>query len=174
MNGFEFDVGLHYVGEMDSELGMIVDQITEGKVDWVPLSDPYDNVEIFESEDEIRKYPIRKSKINDLYELFPKEKEVINKILDIFEKIRVSKLKLSVMRAMPTWIKNLMIKCNMHIQTGFFEYSCQSYMDIIEKLTKNKELQIILGYTFADFGTFPSKASIIMTQALHEHYLYLL
>ena len=41
---YEWDVGLHYVGEMEHGQGQrhLLDSITGGSVDWSPLPDPYD------------------------------------------------------------------------------------------------------------------------------------
>src|SRR5258708_34962670 len=42
--GYEWDVGLHYVGEMNpgSSLRRVMDFITGGQVDWVAMKDPFE------------------------------------------------------------------------------------------------------------------------------------
>ena len=45
--GFEWDVGLHYVGEVhrpDSTIRRLFDEITGGRLDWRPMGDVYDTV----------------------------------------------------------------------------------------------------------------------------------
>ncbi|XP_033031180.1 all-trans-retinol 13,14-reductase isoform X2 [Trachypithecus francoisi] len=43
-NGLEFDTGIHYIGRMEegSTGRFILDQITEGQLDWAPMSSPFD------------------------------------------------------------------------------------------------------------------------------------
>ena len=39
-NGYEFNVGIHYVGEMDNPASpgkIVLDQVTDGQIQWVPL-----------------------------------------------------------------------------------------------------------------------------------------
>lgn len=45
-DGFEFDTGIHYIGEMRSKSAfrVLVDQATEGQVAWAPLDAVYDTV----------------------------------------------------------------------------------------------------------------------------------
>ena len=46
--GYEFDVGIHYIGEVNpgNINRTLLDQITEGQLDWAPLEDMYDIVQI--------------------------------------------------------------------------------------------------------------------------------
>ena len=46
--GFEFDVGIHYVGDMNdgNVLKTLVDQISEGQIEWNVLGDIVDCVSI--------------------------------------------------------------------------------------------------------------------------------
>jgi all-trans-retinol 13,14-reductase len=47
--GYEFDTGIHYVGEMLSKgaLRFLVDQVTNGQVSWAPLKPVFDTVSRF-------------------------------------------------------------------------------------------------------------------------------
>ena len=44
--GYEFDVGIHYIGEMGHQTlnKTLLDQICEGQVEWAPLDDDFDVV----------------------------------------------------------------------------------------------------------------------------------
>ena len=48
--GYEWDVGLHYiggaVGDPTSETRQIFDQITDGRLEWAPMPDVYDQIVI--------------------------------------------------------------------------------------------------------------------------------
>ncbi|CAJ0949434.1 unnamed protein product [Ranitomeya imitator] len=45
-HGYEFDVGLHYVGQMHEGgmLRVIMDQLTDGQLQWNRLGDQYDSI----------------------------------------------------------------------------------------------------------------------------------
>ena len=44
--GYEFDVGIHYIGEMRNRtaLKFLVDQLTDSQLVWAPLKDDYELV----------------------------------------------------------------------------------------------------------------------------------
>merc|ERR1719381_12021 len=46
--GYEFDVGIHYVGEMGSRSlnKTLLDQISDGQIEWAPLDDEFDIVQV--------------------------------------------------------------------------------------------------------------------------------
>ena len=46
--GFEFDVGIHYIGECANNTltHTFVNQITEGQLEWAPVGDVIDKVEL--------------------------------------------------------------------------------------------------------------------------------
>uniref|UniRef100_A0A8B9SRP7 All-trans-retinol 13,14-reductase n=1 Tax=Anas platyrhynchos TaxID=8839 RepID=A0A8B9SRP7_ANAPL len=57
--GFEFDAGIHYVGQMHegSMTRFIVDQLTEGQLEWVPMPAAYDAVVLGEPRRRILQRP---------------------------------------------------------------------------------------------------------------------
>ena len=57
--GYEFDVGIHYIGEMGHQTlnKTLLDQICEGQVEWAPLDDDFDVVHIGYGSD-ARTYPV--------------------------------------------------------------------------------------------------------------------
>lgn len=88
--GFEFDTGIHYVGEMagNSVTKFLIDQLTDGQLQWAPLDPVYDEVVIGSSPDDAKTYPVLsgKGKFKDsLLEKFPNEKKAIDKFFDMIE-----------------------------------------------------------------------------------------
>ena len=50
--GYEFDVGVHYVGEMGKGIfRTLFDQLTDGQLEWAPLDDAYDVMSIGRGKD---------------------------------------------------------------------------------------------------------------------------
>ena len=58
--GYEFDVGIHYIGEMGAQTvnKTLVDQICQGQLEWAPLDDAYDVVSIGFNPKTNRRYPV--------------------------------------------------------------------------------------------------------------------
>ena len=88
--GFEFDTGIHYVGEMagDSVTKFLIDQLTEGQIQWSPLDPTYDEVVIGSTPQDSKTFPIVSGKEdfkNALLEKFPDEKEAIDKYFDMLQ-----------------------------------------------------------------------------------------
>ncbi|NXR09375.1 RETST reductase, partial [Semnornis frantzii] len=81
--GYEFDVGIHYVGQMHegSMLRVALDQLTDGQLCWHRLPDPYDEVTLG-----TRRYQLRSGKttfVTALEEQFPEDKEAIREFMKI-------------------------------------------------------------------------------------------
>ncbi|XP_042749281.1 all-trans-retinol 13,14-reductase-like, partial [Lagopus leucura] len=79
--GNEFDVGIHYVGQMHegSMLRVLLDQLTDGQLCWQRLPDPYDEVTLGP-----RCYQLRAGKaafVAALEEQFPEEKAAIREFM---------------------------------------------------------------------------------------------
>merc|ERR1711970_1213777 len=57
--GYEFDVGIHYIGDVGypTLTKVLLDQISEGQIEWAPLDDDYDVVHIGYGSD-ARTYPV--------------------------------------------------------------------------------------------------------------------
>lgn len=90
-SGFEFDTGIHYIGEMQNRTTtkFLIDQLTEGQLLWAPLEKQYDTVAIGDPSN-ARLYPImsgREEFRNALLEKFPKEKDAIDKYLELLKVI---------------------------------------------------------------------------------------
>jgi all-trans-retinol 13,14-reductase len=51
-HGYEFDTGVHYIGEMGSQTlpKSLLDQISEGQVEWARMDDSFDLISIGQGE----------------------------------------------------------------------------------------------------------------------------
>ncbi|XP_064109904.1 all-trans-retinol 13,14-reductase-like [Macrobrachium nipponense] len=82
--GYEFDVGIHYIGEMhyQSVTKTFVDHITNRQLEWAPLEDDFDEVVFAEKDKELRRYPVYSGKEKwaaSLKKHFPDEEDNIDK-----------------------------------------------------------------------------------------------
>ena len=89
--GFEFDVGIHYIGNIvgTSMSRVLSDQLTDGQLDWVPLDETYDVVVIGDLDHSPIKVPIigKGPEIfkKKLIEIFPNEEKGITEFLEILK-----------------------------------------------------------------------------------------
>lgn len=79
--------GIHYIGRMqEGTIGrFILDQITEGQLDWAPMSSPFDTV-VLDRPSGRKEFPMysgKKAYIEGLKEKFPQEKDVIDKYMKL-------------------------------------------------------------------------------------------
>lgn len=89
MPGFEFDTGIHYIGEMQNRTStkFLIDQLTDGQLVWSPLENQYDTVAIGDLSNP-KLFPIVSGKEElkkVLYERFPDEKVAIDKYFELLK-----------------------------------------------------------------------------------------
>ncbi|XP_062364039.1 all-trans-retinol 13,14-reductase-like [Cinclus cinclus] len=97
-HGIEFDVGIHYVGQLHegSLLRVALDQVTDGQLCWHRLPDPYDEVTLGP-----QRYLLRSGKVafvTALEEQFPAEKEAIREFMKLSKVRPCSHLSMGVAR----------------------------------------------------------------------------
>ena len=84
--GFEFDTGIHYIGEMRNRTlpKFLIDQLTAGQLVWSDMDDVFDIVLL--GKDKVRRYPITAGPqrfVEALVEHFPAERKAIER-WDVF------------------------------------------------------------------------------------------
>lgn len=158
--GFEFDTGIHYIGEMikGTLLHTLLDQITESATEWVKLEDVYDEViiGIGQDADKQKRYPISSGRgklMESLIESFPNEEKAIRKYFDILKQIRKSMMFTFLLKVLPRWLVRFLISSSLLRRLvpalTFFQ---KSLSDVLNDLTNNQELKAVLAYSFGDYG----------------------
>jgi len=173
---YEFDVGIHYIGEMGRQTlnKTLLDQISEGQIEWAPLEQEYDVVEIGFGKDR-RTYPVTagtKEWKEQLHKQFPEETDAINKYVKMMATTKAAPKIYFALKLMPLWLVKLVIKTGLlGLLTNLSkpEYTKCS-LDLIESLTSNKDLQTVFMYSWGDYGTQPSRSSFFMQAILNRHF----
>ncbi|CAB4055227.1 RETSAT [Lepeophtheirus salmonis] len=135
-SGFEFDVGIHYIGEMTkrSLAKSLVDTLTENNLEWEDMGDPFDCV--YTSKE---LHPVHVGLQNwkeYLLKKFPKETYLILELFGLWnDKIYRTSVK-----------------------------------DLVESLTQDKDLQKLMCYSWADYGTPPNLAPWAMQALIFKHF----
>ncbi|XP_078690804.1 all-trans-retinol 13,14-reductase-like [Branchiostoma floridae x Branchiostoma belcheri] len=174
--GFEFDVGVHYIGEMcGSTINKVLfDQLTEGQLQWEKLDDAMDVVAL--GAENPRKFPIvqgNEAFKKALLEKFPEEEKAIDGFLLLLKKVRKSMLGYVGLRSLPQWLARLLVKTGLvNYMTNYFKYASKSVKQTLDELTDNQDLKAVLSYSFGDYGTPPKDAPFTMHATLISHYYY--
>jgi len=175
--GYEFDVGIHYIGEMGHQTlnKTLLDQICEGQVEWAPLDDDFDVIQIGLG-DEARKYPVAtgtEAWKNLLHKQFPDEAKAIDKYFELLAASSKTSTIHGAMKLLPLWLVKIVLFTGiLRFVTNIFrpEYT-MSTLDLVEGLTSNKDLQAVFMYCWGDYGTPPSKSNFVMQAALNRHFM---
>uniref|UniRef100_UPI00358FEBBE all-trans-retinol 13,14-reductase isoform X1 n=1 Tax=Myxine glutinosa TaxID=7769 RepID=UPI00358FEBBE len=176
--GFEFDVGIHYVGEMQSNAitRLLIDQLTDGQLQWIPLDDPFDTVFLGEPGEIRRRCPLFAGRYHyweGLKAEFPKEHEALGKFQDLLQETRRGTLFLVLLKVLPLWFARLLARTGLiHLFTSYFRLAARSLSSVLEELTSDVDLRAVLSYCCFDYGCFPKDTSFTMHAILLNHYQY--
>ncbi|XP_041350180.1 all-trans-retinol 13,14-reductase-like [Gigantopelta aegis] len=175
--GFEFDTGIHYIGEMDGKTWthVLVDQLTEGQLDWVPMDQEYDVVAIGEP-GKAKRYPMKSGPNQEYWDqlkaLFPHNTEDVDKFRDLMLKVRKSAYAHYMLKFMPLWLARLLVVTGVYrlMYRDYFAYSQCSLQDVLDGLTNNADLKAVLSYIIGDYGLSPSEAPFTLHLSVINHY----
>ncbi|KAM6951875.1 inactive all-trans-retinol 13,14-reductase [Aplochiton taeniatus] len=171
--GFEFDVGLHYIGQLheNSLLRIAFDQITEGQLEFVELDQHFDTIQIGQGEDK-REYTIFTGKTEmeaHLKKQFPDDTAAIDTFFKIMKVSAKKTHYLATLKLIPQWLALLLLKTRIaHFFSPIFTLSGTGATDLVNTLTSNKDLHIIFSYLF--YGVPPKDSSIVINALLIHHY----
>ncbi|XP_065662016.1 all-trans-retinol 13,14-reductase isoform X3 [Hydra vulgaris] len=174
--GFEFDVGIHYVGEVEENtlMKIYIDQITEGQLKWAPVNDVIDLVEFNQINGERKTHKFLKGSAwkEELMRNFPNEHDAINKYFDAMKKARQIYSQTFIIKMLPIWIAMILIKTGIFHLLSHLPNFCSKSLDVfLNELTTNAELKAVLSYSFGDYGTQPRESPMIMHLILMHHFL---
>lgn len=176
--GYEFDVGIHYIGEMRNNTiaRLLTQQITEGQLQWVDLIEDFDVCAIGEPGKQ-KFIPFRTGSWEiwreNLVKYFPDEEKAIDRYMALLKECRKNMLGLVMSKVMNKWALRFLINTGLiHRMTKYFKIANRSLQEVVEEVTDNKDLQAVFSYSFGDYGTVPSQSSFAMHAALINHYMY--
>ncbi|XP_069760709.1 all-trans-retinol 13,14-reductase-like [Narcine bancroftii] len=173
--GFEFDIGIHYVGELHerSFLRTLADQITEGQLEWVKMDDAFDHV-ILGEHPTLRKYQLcsrEKNYQHFLKSQFPDEAEAIDKYLKLIKMISKRLPLMVLIKMIPLQLARFIMRTGIvHWFTSFFKLGSTSVSDVVNSLTKNNDLRAVICYICGDYGVMPRDASFLMHALVVQHF----
>jgi all-trans-retinol 13,14-reductase len=167
--GYEWDVGLHYMGEVhrkDGGLRRIFDFISDGKLDWAPMPDVYNRIVIA---DRMYEYVSGAERFKArMKEYFPDETTAIDRYVTLVMAANKAAKGFFGERAMPPGASDGIYA---RVGPAFHQFSQRTVLEVLNDLTSNQELIAVLCGHYGDYSLLPSKASFAMHAMLIKHYI---
>ncbi|NWI34993.1 RETST reductase, partial [Sula dactylatra] len=169
--------GIHYVGEMEegSIVRFMLDQLTEGQLEWAQLPAVYDAVVLGEPGcgRTYRIYSGKKEYFQGLKEQFPKEGAAIDEFERLVKSVSRGTTLLGILKMIPRPLATLLCRSGLlPWLSPFFQLASRSLKEVVDGLTTNHELRAVFSYAFPSYGMVPSKASFSMHGILVNHFLH--
>jgi phytoene dehydrogenase-like protein len=167
--GYEWDVGLHYIGQMQNERSTVrraFDYVTAGTVKWQSMPDVYDRILIegrtFEFAAGLEHFRER------LLQSFPDEITAIDRYIAAVKACtRASRLYYAE-KAVPAPLAALVGGL---MRWPYMRWAKQTTREVLEPITDNRELIGVLTAQWGDYGLPPGKSSFAAHAMIAAHYL---
>jgi all-trans-retinol 13,14-reductase len=168
--GWEWDVGVHYVGEVHrthSVMRRLFDHVTGGELQWAQMGEVYDRIVFGETE-----YPFRAGIDNlkeDLKSWFPTRDDAraIDAYVDeVFAAVKASRTFFveKVLGSVASFAAGGLMR------RKFLSWSRRTTWDVLRSLTSNEKLIGVLTGQYGDYGLPPKQSSFAMHASLVKHY----
>ncbi|XP_039972445.1 all-trans-retinol 13,14-reductase-like [Xiphias gladius] len=171
--GFEFDVGIHYLGQLheNSMLRVALDQITEGQLRFTRLEQHFDTL-VLGQPDQRREYHIHAGKTEmaaSLKKQFPGEEEAIDEFMRLMKLASRRTPLIAVLKIIPYGVVNFLVRTGLlNLISSVFRLATTNHTEIMSRLTQNKDLQALSAYLF--YGVPPKESSFLINALLLHHY----
>lgn len=169
--GYEWDVGLHYVGEVhrrESVLRKIFDDITDNQLVWSRMPAVYDKAFFGDPAEGYDFVSGTKNFVDKLSGYFPEEKEAIKAYVNkVYETAGAAK-NFFGQKALPPFLGGAL---SPFLKKRFLKYSNQTTKEVIGRLTSNPKLLGVLTAQYGDYGLPPSESSFAIHALVAKHYM---
>lgn len=168
--GYEWDVGIHYIGEVNREKGVLkqlFDYVTNSELKWADMGEVYDRIVIGD-----KTYDFKKGVQNYKDELkahFPDDGQAIDDYVDLVFKVSKDSRSYFAEKAMPKMMQTL---AGGKMRKAYLKYATRSTLSVMKELTDNEELIKVLTGQYGDYGLPPSRSSFVMQASISKHYFH--
>lgn len=168
-NGYEWDVGLHYMGEVhraNSGLARLFHKVTRGQLDWAPMPAIYNRIVIADrSYDYHAGAEAFKARMKDY---FPAEAAAIDRYVALVLAANRAAKAYFGERALPPSVADAR---HAEVAPAFRALSDQTVLQVLRGLTDNAELTAVLCGHYGDYSLPPDQASFAVHAMVIAHYL---
>ena len=168
-HGYEWDVGLHYIGEVhrrETMTSKLYEHVMEGRLEWQAMDDVYDRVVM---EDRVYDFPAGVDAFRErLKGYFPDEATAIDRYLETVHAAARTMGAYFAEKAVPGLVSKL---AGGRMRRGALAWSRRTTREVLEELTDDRELIGVLTAQWGDYGLPPGRSSFLMHAAVARHYL---
>lgn len=165
--GFEWDVGVHYIGQATSPtgLGAMFRDVLGDTVTWESVGDIYDVIVLGD-----RRYEYvtgRKRWRERMLDYFPREQTALDRYLESVRAALGRSTLYWAEKAIPVPISAV---AGSAMRAPFLRYARRTTREVLESLTRNQEFIAVLTGQWGDYGLPPGQSSFAMHAILATHY----
>jgi len=167
-HGFQWDVGVHYVGNMSKDnslLGMF-NFLTDGKLRWESMGEVYDVVYI-----DKKRYEFKAGKEQfreQFIKYFPEDKQAINDYLNLIEKANKRGAAFFFEKVFEPWLSK---SFGWILRKRYNRYSQKTTWEVLSELTNNKLLIAVLCGQCGNYGLSPKYSSFGAHAMVIAHFM---
>lgn len=168
--GYEFDVGVHYIGEthdVNSQISKIFRYLTDDSIEWANMGDVYDRMVFGNEIYEFVKGKERFAEKMKTYFPAAEDQVSIDKYVELIEKAQVPIVIYFSEKTLPKFLRYFF--SNLMRKKGLL-YN-KPALEVLQSITNNKKLIAVLLGQYGDYGMQPSVGSFMMHATLVNHYM---
>jgi all-trans-retinol 13,14-reductase len=167
--GYEWDVGVHYVGEVHkpwSAIRRVFDVISGGNLEWAPMDARYDRIVLG---DKVIDYVAGREEFKAEIKLhFPDDAAAIDRYVDLLSEVSAKVPRFFAGQALPRSLGMLYSKLR---RWWLPDYFFKTTREVLEGLTQNQQLIGLLTAQWGDYGLPPGKSAFLMHAMVAKHYI---
>lgn len=167
-NKYEWDVGVHYIGEAHrehTEISKMFRYISEGRLKFEEMGEVYDRMYFGNTTYDFVKGPDEfKAKMKSY---FPNEAKAIDAYVELIYSTQKTQRLFFAEKMLPNFWSRLFGKL---MRKKALKANRTTY-EVLSELTSNQQLIAVLTGQFGDYGLPPRKSSFMMHAVLSKHYM---
>ena len=167
--GYEWDVGVHYIGEVHREGSMMrhmFDHVTDGTLEWESMGHVVDKIHI--GDDVYDLVEGREAFIEKLAGYFPEERDAIERYVKLLHQVNRAAKLFYAEKVLPPVLAGLVGGLLRRSAKKFFTRTTD---EVLREITSNARLRAVLAGQFGDYGLPPLKSSFFIHSMVANHYL---
>jgi all-trans-retinol 13,14-reductase len=167
--GYEWDVGLHYVGQMGDPARparRVFDFVTGGAVEWAPLPEVYDRIRIGGEPFDL--VAGKERFLAALGARFPAERRGLERYLQAVRACVRAATAYWPVRAMPPWLAGTL---GAVLRSGLDRHDRRTTAQVLADTIRDPLLRAVLAGQYGDYGLPPGRSSFAAHATVVAHYL---
>lgn len=169
-NGYEWDVGVHYIGDMGAKHTIarkLFDAITAERLEWAAMDDRYDRIVLGDEAFDLVAGP--KAFRKELVRRFPDEEASIDQYMKMLKQVDSAMPLLTLQKILPKPAAKLTEWLRRRREP---EWLNRTTREVLESITDNQQLIAVLTGQWGDNGLPPAESSFIIHALIAGHYLH--